>query len=438
MKLLLRGGDRLRSALRRFTLLQRFAVTSLAVFVLIGLGTAQQVGSAMQSSALKAAESAAFDSLQGPLVNHLHPWELHRAMSGWRLAQFDRLVRSDVLTHRIVVVKVWNPQGQVVYSTDRSIVGKRFPIEDDVAQALAGHDFANVSNLSAEENQADRRFGQLMQVYIPIRFGNGPVVGAFEIYETYGPLAAQIADLQHITYLVIGGGLLLLYLLLFGIVRAGSRTIIRQQGQLQAEQARLEASYSETIMSLAAAVDARDSQTESHSKRVTALATRLAEHIGIDEESLRGLRDGAELHDIGKIGVPDAVLRKPGPLTEQEWELMRRHPVIGYEMIKNISFLQDALPVIRHHHERWDGEGYPDRLSGEDIPLAARIFALADAFDAMTSDRPYRRGLSTQEALLRITADAGSHFDPLLAFAFVLMMSREHTETVSPPLSSAA
>lgn len=412
--------------LGKLTLLQRFAATSLIVFVLIGVGTARGLAAEIQTSALSASESTAFESLQGALIHHLRPGDLQRPMSGRRLKRFGHVVRADVLTSRVVVVKVWNPHGVVVYSTDRSIIGRRFPLEDDVGMALHGHDFADVSSLEAAEDKGQRRFGKLLQVYIPIRFGNGHVLGAFEIYETYRPLADEISALQRFTYAILGGGLFVLYITLFAVVGAGSRTIIRQQKQLERDAQRLENSYAETMMSLAAAVDARDSQTESHSKRVTELAVRLARYVGLDETRLSALRNGAELHDIGKIGVPDALLLKAGSFTEQERERMKRHPIIGYDMIKNVSFLQDALPVVRHHHERWDGQGYPDGLSRTSIPVVARIFCIVDAFDAITSDRPYQRGATTQEALIRIEADAGTHFDPLLAIAFVGMMSRAH------------
>jgi HD-GYP domain-containing protein (c-di-GMP phosphodiesterase class II) len=296
-----------------------------------------------------------------------------------------------------------------------------------VSVALHGHTFANLSNLNSPENAGDRKFGQLLQVYIPIRFGSGPVAGAFEIYETYGPLAAQIAGLQISTYMVIGGGLFVLYFLLFGIVGTGSRTIRRQQSQLEAYTSELEKSYAETIRSLASTIDARDSQTEMHSERVTRLALALGRYVGLSDPELQSLSNGAQLHDIGKIGIPDVILLKRAGLTDDEWALMRRHPMIGYDMLKDVGFLGEALPVIRHHHERWDGGGYPDGLSGEEIPVVARIFAIVDAFDAITSDRTYRRGSTVTEALARIESDAGTHFDHDLVAAFVTMMSLGQT-----------
>lgn len=428
-------------SLRTLTLLQRFALTSLVVFVVIGFGTARIIAVMSERSALSAAETAAFNGFQA-LRGPLRPGDLQGRLTGRRLANFNRLVTDNVLNDRTKVVKIWNPQGIVVYATDPKIVGRQFPLERDVRIALRGGRAADVANLSAAEDVDQRTIGPLLQVYIPIRFGHGPVEGAFEIYQTYGPVAAQVASLQTVTSLILGAGLFVLYVVLFGIVRAGSRTISRQQKVLETRTHDLEHSYADTIRTLAAAIDARDSETELHSERVTALALRLGKYIGLDQGSLRKLSIGAQLHDIGKIGIPDAILLKPGPLGDEEWELMRRHPLIGYDMIRDVAALSEALPVVRHHHERWDGTGYPDGLKGEEIPLAARVFSVVDAFDAITANRPYRRGSSAAEAMSRIETGAGIQFDPLLAVGFIAMMSRSrraaHTASRSADEAKAA
>jgi len=181
----------------------------------------------------------------------------------------------------------------------------------------------------------------------------------------------------------------------------------------------LEASYESTLQSLVTALDFRDNETQGHSTRVVEYAMMVSRSLGIDEPELTPIRRGALLHDIGKIGVPDAILRKPGKLTEDEWVEMRRHPQIGFEMLRRIPFLESCLPIVRSHQERWDGSGYPDGLRGEAIPLGARIFAVVDTFDAMTSDRPYRAALSIEEARAEVRKFAGSQFDPRVAEAFL-------------------
>lgn len=190
--------------------------------------------------------------------------------------------------------------------------------------------------------------------------------------------------------------------------------------ELAAMVSELQRTYIGTMHALSALLDARDASTQGHSQRVVQYTLAVAHALGItNREQLQIIHYGALLHDVGKIGVPDAILRKPSSLTAEEWIEMRKHPEIGYQMLKNIDFLQKALPIVRYHHERWDGSGYPHGLIGEAIPLEARIFAIADSFDALRSERPYKRGLSHEQALERLAADRGTHFDPKVIDAFL-------------------
>ena len=184
----------------------------------------------------------------------------------------------------------------------------------------------------------------------------------------------------------------------------------------------LENTYDQTLAALMAALDARDRETEGHSARVGNLACRIAVEFGLDAEQIDILRRGALLHDIGKIGVSDSILHKPGPLTNDEWRIMRQHPEIGARIVRGIPFLTKTMPVIRHHHERWNGSGYPLGLAGEEIPITARIFALADVFDALTSIRPYRDTSSSEEAFGYLRDNAGILFDPKLVDIFEQML----------------
>ncbi|MDO8585529.1 MAG: diguanylate cyclase [Armatimonadota bacterium] len=177
------------------------------------------------------------------------------------------------------------------------------------------------------------------------------------------------------------------------------------------------------VQSLVAAVDARDRYTRGHSERVTEYALRLGEMLQVDEDMRDALKMAGLLHDLGKIGVPDAILNKPGRLTDEEHETIKRHPSVGGNILQRAPQLDRIIPGVLFHHERWDGLGYPDGLSGEGIPLIARILALADSFDAMTSDRPYRKALSVEQALAEIEANAGKQFDPDLAESFLIAMA---------------
>lgn len=170
--------------------------------------------------------------------------------------------------------------------------------------------------------------------------------------------------------------------------------------------------------SMITAVDNKDYYTRAHSEEVTEYSLWIAEELGLSEEAQRTIRLAALLHDVGKIGIPDEILRKPGHLTDEEFEVMKQHPVVGAFMVSNIPGLADIVPGVKHHHERWDGGGYPDKLAGEAIPLLARIIAVPDAFSAMTTDRPYRKGMNWEVALDRVRQGSGSHFDPKVVSAF--------------------
>jgi putative nucleotidyltransferase with HDIG domain len=181
----------------------------------------------------------------------------------------------------------------------------------------------------------------------------------------------------------------------------------------------LEESYESTLEAMITALDFRDNETMGHSRRVVEYAVIVAKTLGIGEPDLSWIRRGAILHDVGKIGVSDATLRKPGKLDASEWEEMKRHPEMGYRMLKHIRFLEPALDIVYCHQERWDGSGYPRGIAGAAIPLGARIFAAVDTFDAMTSDRPYRAALTIQAAREEIRRFAGIQFDPAVAAAFL-------------------
>jgi putative nucleotidyltransferase with HDIG domain len=177
-------------------------------------------------------------------------------------------------------------------------------------------------------------------------------------------------------------------------------------------------SYTATVRALSNAVEARDPYTGKHAERVAAYGIEIARALGLSRPDAPEMEFGFLLHDIGKIAVPDAILYKPGALTSEERQLMARHPTAGAEILDGIDFLQEALQVVQSHHERWDGTGYPDGLKSEEIPVAARVFAVADVFDALTTDRPYRPALPLAEARQMIVRASGTQFDPRVVTAF--------------------
>ena len=199
--------------------------------------------------------------------------------------------------------------------------------------------------------------------------------------------------------------------------------------QERAHALELQASYMATVRALANAVEARDAYTGKHAERVAAYGLALVKGAGLHLADDPEIEFGFLLHDIGKVAIPDAILFKPAPLTDEERLLMERHPMIGWEILRDVDFLGDAKLVVRHHHERWDGTGYPDGQAGEEIPLAARVFAIADALDALTTDRPYRPSRSLDDACAVIRANAGGQFDPDMVAAFDAL-PREELERI--------
>jgi putative nucleotidyltransferase with HDIG domain len=197
--------------------------------------------------------------------------------------------------------------------------------------------------------------------------------------------------------------------------------ISARTSRLRATMQDLERSYDFTLEAMGDALDLRDAETEGHSRRVTAYTIALAREMGLDTEQLRVIARGAFLHDIGKIATPDRILLKPGKLDPEEIEIMREHCARGYEMVRKIPFLREASEIVYSHQETFDGSGYPRGLRGEEIPLGARIFAIADTLDAMTSDRPYRKGRSFAEARQEIARCSGSQFDPAIVEVFLGM-----------------
>jgi putative nucleotidyltransferase with HDIG domain len=195
----------------------------------------------------------------------------------------------------------------------------------------------------------------------------------------------------------------------------------RVNTDLQRANAELRKSYDITLEALGDALDLKDAETEGHSKRVTAFTIAIARAMGLEDDEIRVIARGAFLHDIGKMAIPDSVLRKPGPLTQEEVMIMREHCLRGYQMVSKIPFLADAAEIVHAHQERWDGSGYPRGLRGDEIPLGARIFSIADTLDAITSDRPYRAAQSYQAAREEIERWSGRQFDPAIVQVFLNM-----------------
>jgi putative nucleotidyltransferase with HDIG domain len=343
---------------------------------------------------------------------------------------FDPMVRAHFGIYDIVQLRLYRNDGTMVYNYLPGLrPGAPPPLSSaadtpsaehlgHVTTAAQGNLVLERTQLPPDANIRQRELTDVLEVYVPIRRDN-QVIGVAEVYRD---ISRQVAESRRIELMAAGAvtlGSVLLFVSLLGIFRDSTRRIREQAYALSESVRELQATHSATLEALVTALEARDHETEGHSERVTRYSMAIGLALGLDAERLDALVRGALLHDIGKIGVPDHILRKPSALDEAEWMLMRRHPVFGADMVGGISFLEQAVPVVRHHHERYDGGGYPERLAAEEIPLAARVFSVADTFDAMTSDRPYRAALSIDEARAEIARCAGTQFDPAVVEAFM-------------------
>jgi len=208
--------------------------------------------------------------------------------------------------------------------------------------------------------------------------------------------------------------------------QASSRNITERkeaEAQLQRAHTDLQEAYDKTIEGWVLALDLRDKETEGHTQRVKIMTEKLAREMGYSEEEITHIRRGALLHDMGKMGIPDEILQKPGPLTDDEWVIMRKHPEMAYQMLSQIKYLKDAITIPYYHHERWDGSGYPHKLRGEDIPLQARMFAVVDVWDALSSDRPYRKKMPHKDVIEYLRKETGRLFDPKVIEKFIPLIT---------------
>jgi GAF domain-containing protein len=286
--------------------------------------------------------------------------------------------------------------------------GLGLPLEATYCQRVLDGRLPNViPDVRADERAASMPITERGNVgafiSVPLRFSNG---------ELYGTLCAGSHEARpDLGYRELQ--------FLFVFARMVSDTLEREQLQASVLESELQKA---SITTLIAALDARDSYTGEHSEAVVGHATAVARHMGLDQSAVAEVRQVALLHDIGKIAIPDAILNKDGPLTEGEWRVMRTHPVRSAALVSAVPGLAHLAPAVRAEHERWDGTGYPDGLKGERIPLASRITFVCDAYDAMTSDRPYRTAMNPVEACQEIVDGSGSQFCPATVQAFLELM----------------
>lgn len=449
-----RARKRLRNTARPIPTL-RFAVVAGLTAMALTASLSPLAAAAIRESVIDRQAHQVADQVRGLSSPPFTRAEFDRGLEPSRQVFFDALF-SDRKHTNLLRIRLWSRSGILLYSNDDFGVGRNFPISSGLRAALDGSvavepaasqlgpfstetmylsrqgylrylDFQNKQvwiNSTASAVSATRARSEpaasgpegaqpgVVRLFVPVTItGSAIPTGAFEVLYDFRPVERRLAHIHRTVWAVAPSGFLVFCFGLFALMQVTSRTSLRHDGSLRA-------THLGTFRALASAVDARDSGTGDHSGRVAAYAVAIARRLGLSSAAITELDAAARLHDIGKIGVPDDVLMKPGRLTSSQWELMRQHAVVGSSILSSAPLSKAIKEAVRHVHEWWDGRGYPDQLKGDQIPVFARILAVADAFEAMTSGRPYRRALSPEEALAELLRMRGVQFDPTIVDAF--------------------
>ncbi len=414
---------------RSLTLLRAFLVASAAVLVVGAIALTSTLSGDLREAALEdnALDVAAYtEAVLAPTV-----------VRGGKVvvtpAALRRLRRTVRLPNDVRGLNVYSRDGRLAFSTTRpERVGRR-RTSPDLRRTIAS------DAPSAEIVDPPGKAPPVVRVWAPLHSARGRVVGATEVALDDDVVNAMIDEATRTIWLAVALVFGVLWLVLALLVRGASERLRGNTDDLAArshdlvESSReLEATLLETIETLNAAVEARDPYTAGHSQRVRRVSLAIGRELRLPTRQLGALATGALFHDIGKIGMPDSILTKPEKLDRAEAAIMREHVTRGAEIVSRISSLKDSVPAIRHHHERWDGLGYPDRLTGTDVPIEAAIIAIADAWDAMTTDRPYATALGMDEAMAQIRAARGKQFNPAVVDAFLTVARRRPAE-ITPP-----
>jgi HD-GYP domain-containing protein (c-di-GMP phosphodiesterase class II) len=315
------------------------------------------------------------------------------------------ILNQDAIFLEYAAVRGFNPKIELHAATIR--VGESFAGQAAAERKLVSYHISSDDPVSSSFHAMMLEEGFASYYCIPL-IAKGQIQGVLEIYNRQ-PL---VPDDDWLEFFEILAGQ--------AAIAIDNATLVEQ---LRHSNLELAMAYDITLEGWSKALDLRDKDTEGHTQRVTEMTMRLAARVGIRSDELIHVRRGAMLHDIGKMGIPDSILLKPGKLNKAEWKIMRRHPQYAYELLYPIKFLQPALDIPYCHHERWNGTGYPRGLEGELIPLSARVFAVVDVWDALTSNRPYRSAWPRETALVYIYENSNKEFDPYVVEAFFDMIN---------------
>lgn len=365
--------------------------------------------------------------IQTSANNHPEVYTFLKSPTGTSLPEGVKSFFKDLLSiGTIFRIKVWGKDGTILWSDKVELIGLNFKDDINFKKAIQGKLSYDVSLPEEAEQITEKGHGTILEIYTPVK-KNEETIGIIEIYESSSNLYLQISKNIQIVWILVTLSGITLYLLLFII-------FYKAYGRQRKTTQQLSQTQNTTILALAYQAELRDIETGNHIERtsryVEILAQELKKHpkykLYLSDKYIADLVKSAPLHDIGKVGVPDAILRKPGKLEPDEFDKIKRHCEYGEMILQKAaqkltfqSFLMIAIQLVMYHHEKWDGKGYPHGLIGEDIPLSARIMALADVYDALRSKRYYKNAYSHEKSVEIICEEKGKHFDPLIVEAFL-------------------
>lgn len=416
--------------MKKYELIKSFTIYSMIAFILTGIFLSQITYKHVREDDMKNIIEIAVVSIKSIVQNNLEKTDFKSILSTAKEQNITSRLNDFMNEYDINSITIINNKREIMMSGKSS-----FSIEDRQNEKYLDEIFNDnvpyvVSKNFVINDEADSKTrNSYFSLFVPVTY-DSEVEGVFILRIPSKIISSHANVLIREIALALAGGLLFLFLLLIGILYRTSKTLIAlnehlnmQKNMIEDSYVRLNSAYESTVFAMSNAVDARDSYTAGHSARVSKISLILGKELGLSETDLKTLEFATLFHDIGKIGISDNILNKNGKLSDEEYDIIKKHPSIGINILKDIDFLADALPLIQHHHERFGGGGYPNGLKGEDIPLGARIIAVADTYDAMTSDRPYRLGLDHESAVNEIIKNKGSQFDDRLVDTFMVIES---------------
>ena len=408
--------------MKKYSLVKTFTLYSLITFILIGVVLSFVISNHIKNDYrhnLYGTTQIAVDSITESILVK---------------SDFDNIIddAKQILLEENInrSLSLYMPRSYTLFNNKKKIVlTNRQSSGKITANELKGIDMILESKVTYYISKAyainDTINTRAFNLYVPIKYQED-VAGVLMLQIPEVVIESHVDMLLKEIVLTMSGGLLVLFLLLIRILYSASKTLRKQNNELINQKVEIETaykklsdSYRNTISSLSNAVDARDAYTAGHSERVTKISLLIGKNLGLPEDEMKKLEYAALFHDIGKIGIPDHILLKDSKLTEEEFAVIQKHPETGVNILKSIEFLDDILPIIMHHHERYIGNGYPDKLSGDRIPLCSRIISVADTYDAMTSNRPYRKKLQHEVAVDEILRNKLVQFDARIVEAFL-------------------